>query len=82
MMYRRNTAKTRLTTALDALKDRLGIDDLSIPLTGKDPEMLAVMQLEAMADVAEAVNARLTDSATAAPNKATAKPAPNAKAVA
>lgn len=80
MMYRRNTAQTRLTTALDALKDRLGIDDLSIPLTGKDPELLAVMQLEAMADVAEAVNARLTDDAPE--KKAPAKPAPNAKAVA
>lgn len=76
LMYRREEAKQRLTTALDSLMDRLGIDDLSIPLTGKDPDMLAVMQLEAMANVAEVVDTQIANLA-AAPKKA---PAPAAKA--
>jgi hypothetical protein len=59
LMYRRHEAIERLTAALDALRDRLGIDDLSIPMIGKDPDLLAVLQIEAMADVAEAVGQKL-----------------------
>jgi hypothetical protein len=60
LMYRREEARNRLTTALDGLMDRLGIDDLSIPMIGKDPDLLAVQQIEAMADVAEAIGAKLS----------------------
>jgi hypothetical protein len=79
LMYRRHEAIERLTAALDALRDRLGIDELSIPLTGKDPDLLAVLQIEAMADVAEAVGQKLDtptdETADASTDDAATEPA-------
>lgn len=65
---RRQEAEARLLTAVSVVSAALDIDATEIPVRGKDADVLRADQMEAMADVMEAVAAKVV----AKPKKAKA----------
>lgn len=60
---RRQQAEARLLAAVASVAGRLKIDAVEIPLSGKDPDLLRAAQMEAMADVMEAIDQKLGEPA-------------------
>jgi hypothetical protein len=60
---RRQQAEARLLAAVASVAGRLNIDAAEIPLSGKDPDLLRAAQMEAMADVMEAIDQKLGEPA-------------------